>query len=232
MKSLAPFQGALKHTVETFVRLETADDDNVLVAKDGSLVSYLRVDGSRQVIGEEEYEYLVEGSTIKVGARFDRQGHALQVYFIRDPERIKAHLRKLLRPSLLTARAVELDLDDLFEERVGHLSEYLSYEECFFVLWTRPSVLTQNEMKRAVKETRKKKWVNAGYAQYPLAALDALRTRHKSYVAAMMASLDELGIQSELLEVHDALLAARDNMFPNKAHEDWRACLPGDPIPP
>ncbi len=231
-KMAAPGQAAVKHTLESFIRLETADDETTLVAKDGSLVSYLKVDGSRQVIGEEEYEYLVEGSTIKIGARFDRMGHALQVYFIRDPERIRSHLRHLLRPSYMTAQAIDLDLQDLFDERVSHLSDYLSYEECFFVLWTRPSVLTKNELNRAIKEVRSKKWVNAGYSQYPLAALDALRTRHKSYVSAMMASLDELGIRADILESHDALRAVRDNMFPTKAHTQWRACLPGDPVPP
>ncbi len=231
-KLMSPVQSAMKHTLDSFVRIETADDETTLVAKDGSLLSVLKVDGSRQVIGDEEYEYLVEGSTIKIGARFDRMGHALQVYFIRDPERIRAHLKSLLRPSFLTSRAVGLDLDDLFDERVSHLSDFLSYEECFFVLWTRPSVLTENERKRAVKEVRAKQWVNAPYGQYPLSALDALRTRHKSYCSAMIASLDELGIQSEIVEVHEALRSMRDNMYPNKAHEDWRPCLPGDPIPP
>lgn len=229
---LAPFQVALKQSIEGYVRLETVDDEVTLVAKDGSLVSYLRVDGSRQVIGEEEYEYLIEGSTIKIGSRFDRQGHALQVYFIRDPERIRQHLERLVRPSRVTAQACDLDIDDLFDERVRHLSSYLSYEECYFVLWTRPTVLTKNERNRALKDARTKKWVRAPNAMYPLAALEALRTRHKSFVSAISASLDELGIRSEVVPVRDALRAVRDNMFPTKANEEWSPCLPGDPIPP
>lgn len=69
-----------------------------MVASDGSLVSYLKIDGSRQIVGEEEYNYLIEGATLKIGARFDRQGHALQVYFTRDPDRISSYLEKLIRP--------------------------------------------------------------------------------------------------------------------------------------
>ena len=38
-----------------------------MAASDGSLVSYVKVDGSRQIIGEEEYNFLVEASTIKLG---------------------------------------------------------------------------------------------------------------------------------------------------------------------
>ncbi len=230
-KLMAPVQVAMKQSIETFIRLETADDETTIVGKDGSLISYLKVDGSRQVIGDEEYQYIIEGATIKIGARFDRQGHALQVYFIRDPERIHAHLDRSLKPSRRTAANIGLELEDLYDERINHLANFLSYEECFFVLWTRPSILTKSEVERAAKEAQNKKWVAAGYAQYPLAALDALRTRHRSYVSSVMASMDELGMQSEVLDVHTALRCIRDNMFPTKAHEEWRACLPGDPIP-
>lgn len=231
-KLLAPFQTAFKQSLENFIRLETADDEVTMAAADGSLVTYVRVDGSRQIIGEEEYNFLVQAATIKIGARFDRQGHALQVYFVRDPNRITSHLEELQRASRTTAEAVNLDVKDIFDERVRHLSRYLSYEECYYVLWTRPSILTKNELKRAYDEGRRKKWISAGYAQNPLAALDALRTRHRSYVASVMSSLDELGIRGEVMKVHDALLAVKNNLYPNKAHEDWRACLPGDPIAP
>lgn len=231
-KILAPFQTAMKQSLESYIRLETADNEETLVSSDGSLITYVKVDGNRQLVGEEEYAHLIEGATIKIGARFDRAGHAMQVYFVRDPGRIKPHLEDLLDPSRRAAKDIGLAVKDVFDERVRHLSRYLSYEECYFVLWTRPSVLTPNEIKRAVKEARNKKWVNAGHAQYPLAAMDALRTRHKSLVASVMSSLDELGISADVLNAHDGLRAVKNNLYPGKANKDWRACLPGDPIPP
>lgn len=231
-KILMPFQIAMKQSLETYIRLETADDETTIVASDGSLVTYVRIDGSRQIIGEEEYKLLIEGATLKIGARFDRPGHAMQVYFTRDPGRIEPYLEKLIKASRKSAEDIQIDVQDLFDERVRHLSRYLAYEECYFVLWTRPSILTKNEMKRAQDEAQNRKWLNAGFAQFPLAAISALRTRHKSFVAAMMSSLDELGIRAHVMQSHDALLAAKNNLFPNKAHEDWRACLPGDPIAP
>ena len=231
-KIMAPFQVAMEKSLESYIRLETGDSEEVIAASDGSLVTYIKVDGSRQLVGEEEYAYLIEGATIKIGARFDRQGHAMQVYFIRDKDRISPHLEDLLNPARQTALDTGLAVKDIFDERVRHLSRYLSYEECYFVLWTRPSILTKNEMKRAAKESRNKKWVNAAQAQFPLAALDALRTRHKSFIASVMSSLDELGIAADVLNVHDGLRAVKNNLFPTKAHKEWNACLPGDPVPP
>ena len=154
---LRPFQFAVKQAVENFISVETADDETTLASMDGSLVSYIRVDGSRQIIGEAEYKQIVTASTLKIGSRFDRPGHALQVYFVRDPERIGKELERLVTPSKTTARNIGLEADDLFEERKRHLKKFISYEECYFVLWTRPSALSKAELDRIRKKTEKVK---------------------------------------------------------------------------
>jgi len=233
-KLFAPFQKAFRQSVSSFINLETTDSETTLVSSDGSLISYVKIEGSRQMIGEEEYNNIVESATIKVGSRFDRQGHALQVYFARDPARIRHTLDSLTRPSRLTAESIGLEVDDLLDERVRHLERFLSAEEAYFVLWTRPSSLTKSELTRLAKESKAggKKWVNASSAQFPYAALEPLRTRHKSFVSAMTSVLDELGIRATLLDVHKALNVVRANMYPDRANEDWKACLPGDPVPP
>jgi intracellular multiplication protein IcmB len=230
---ISPFHSALKGSIESFIRLETADDDHTLVAKDGSLITYFRIDGARQMIGPDEYQALITAASIKLGARFERQGHAMQIFFARDPDRIVADLERRMAPIRTTADHSGLDVSDLIDERVRHLSHYLSYEECYFVLWTRGSALTKTEtdqIKKAAPE-RAKKWVRARDTQSPLAVLEPLRTRHASYVAGAAAALDELGLKSEKLDTHAALRAVRDNLYPTRANDDWRAVLPGDPIP-
>jgi len=233
-KFILPFQKGFKQSIASLINLETSDNATTLVSIDGSLISYVKVQGSKQIIGDEEYNKIVESSTIKIGARFDRQGHALQVYFARDPNRIRKELESLIKPSRITAESCGLEMNDLFNERVSHLERFLTHEECYFVLWTRPTVLTKSEHERSSKEAkeRAKEWLAAGQAQYPFAALDPLRTRHKSFISSVMSSLSELGISADLLEVHEALRKVRGNMFPDRANEHWRACLPGDPIPP
>lgn len=232
-KILYPFQNALRQSVSSFIRLETVDNEVTVAASDGSLVSYLKVDGSRQIIGEEEYNFLVEAATMKLGAKFDRPGHAMQIFFTRDPSRIRSYLENLNRPVFSTASNVGLDVSDLIEEKVKNLSTILSHEECYFVLWTRPTAMTKSELERVSKEKQdqNKKWVNAPYGQNPLAGIESLRTRHRSYVTAIQQALNELGVRAELMEVHDALRAVRNNLFPSRSNENWRVCLPGDPIP-
>lgn len=233
-KLLTPFQKGLKQSVSSFIRLETMENATTMVAIDGSLISYVKVEGSRQIIGEEEFNNIVNASNVKIGTRFDRPGHSMQVYFARDPNRIRATLEAQIKPSRTTAHNIGLELDDVFEEKVNHLERFLTHEECYFVLWTRSSCLSKNEAKRAGNQAREesKNWFNAPRSQNPVGILEPLRTRHKSFISSIMAALDEMSIECNLLEVHDAMRAVRSNLFPDRANENWRVCLPGDPIPP
>jgi intracellular multiplication protein IcmB len=233
-KLIAPFQKGLRQSVSSFIQLETADDATTIVATDGSLITYLKIEGSRQIIGEEEYRNIVVGATMRIGARFDRQGHAMQIYFARDPNRIREELESLVRPSRTAATNIGLELDDLYIERVRNLERFCTHEESYFVLWTRPSILSKNEFQRTKKDAQSnaKKWINAPSAQYPFAALEPLRVRHRSFVTAVASALDELAVRADIMEAHDAIRAVRNNLFPDHAHEKWRPCLPGDPIPP
>lgn len=228
---IRPFMKALRQPVESFIRLETADDEVSFAAEDGSLVTLVRVDGAFQLIGEKEYKKILDDLVIKFGARFDRAGHALQIYFMRNPSRVEDEVRKILRPSHQAAKNIGLEIDDIFEERARHLSHYLVWEEIYLVLWTRPSILSKSDFAREAQRARTRKWIKAEDAQYPYAAIEGLRTKHKSYCTAILVALKESGIRAAEVEVHDALRVIRANLFQDSVLSDWRACLPGDPIP-
>jgi len=232
-KLLTPFQKAFKQSISSFIQLETAHNKTTIVSTDGSLITYVKVHGTRQIIGQEEFDRIVDGITIKIGARFDRQGHSMQVYFARDPYRIRKELESQTRSSRLSSANIGLEIEDVFSERINHLEKFLTHEEFYFVLWTRPMALTKSEAVRSKDEAQKKakSWPAAGQAQYPFAGMDALETRHNTFSKAILSALDEVGVQAEAMEVHDALTAVRSNLFPDKANETWKACLPGDPIP-
>ncbi len=222
---------ALRQPLETFIRLETADDEVTLVADDGSMVSYIKIDGAKQLIGEVEFRNIIEQAKLKIGARLDRPGYALQFYFVRDPYRIKGELETLMRPNRAAAANAGLELQDLFDERARHLAKFLAWEECYVVCWTRSTGLTKSDFQREIKEKKNIKWVKASDAQFPFAALTALRTRHRSFVASVRTAFDELGIRARLVDVHTALRAVKSSLSPAHPSRQWRACLPGDPIP-
>ena len=229
---LAATMLAFRQPIESFINLETADDDSTIVSSDGSLVSYVKLHGSRIIIGDEEYKWIVDQATVKLGSRFDRVGYAMQVYFMRDASMVQREIDRCMRGNRSAARAIELQLNDLLDERRTNLARYMAHEEVYLVLWTRPNALAPNDLKNAVKQRGEKKWVVAPNAQYPLQALEALRTRHRSYVTSVIASLEEISMKASVMDVHRAMAAIRTSMYPLAGHDEWRANLPGDPLMP
>src|SRR4029079_2219974 len=117
---LSWFSTELKQTTESYCDLESADDLHTLVARDGSLVSVVRVYGVTRLVGTEEFSMIHEGLTQSLQATLKRPGHAVQVYFSYDRDAVKLEIEEILAPARATAKRLNLDLDDLFYERINY----------------------------------------------------------------------------------------------------------------
>lgn len=232
---LAWFSTELKQTVESYCDLETADDTHTLVARDGSLVSVIRVHGVTTLIGNEEFDYICQGLAQSLQATFKRPGHALQVYFSYDRGTVKPELEDILAPAKATAKRLKLDLSDLFRERVEYLSRYCAHEELYFVIWTRPYSLTKEQLKRATKDKtkfiREHNIPSFRNGQNIIAAIPDLRESHASFVRSVVTDLNAVNVYSQLLEVHDACRSIRDSADTEFTERTWQPTLPGDKIP-
>jgi intracellular multiplication protein IcmB len=232
---LAWFSTELKQTAESYCDLETADDTHTLVARDGSLISVVRVFGVTKLIGQEEFDAIHSGLTQSLQATLKRPGHVVQVYFTYDRDAVKPELADILSPAKATAKRLQLDLDDLFSERIDYISRFCAHEELYFVLWTRPYSLTAEQNKRALKDklayVREHKIPPFKNGQNLMAAIPDLRDAHSSFTRSLVTDLNALNVYCSLLEVHDVSLAVRNSVDPDFTAKDWRAVLPGDKIP-
>ncbi len=226
---------SLKQTTESYCELETADSETVLVNHDGSLLSVLEIDGITALLGNDEFKVLIESLTNSFRSPMSRPGHALQVYFDHDKQNIKQMIQDIYSPAAATAKRLDLDLNDLFEERSGFLGQYCAGEKVYFVLMTRPFSLPQDQLNVANKAKRKmlkeKKAPSFKFAQTIYAAVPELRDTHDAYVRSIKSDLETSNVVSELLQVHDAVHAIRMTADPDFTSEDWRPTLPGDKIP-
>ncbi|MDF1645817.1 MAG: type IV secretion protein IcmB [Legionellaceae bacterium] len=226
---------SLKQTTESYCELETADAPTVLVNHDGSLVSVLEIDGITALLGNEEFKRLIEGLTNSFRSPMSRAGHVLQVYFDHDKQHIKQMIRDIYAPAAATAKRINLDLNDLFEERGGFLGQYCAAEKVYFVLMTRPFSLPQDQLKVAnkakLKMLKDKKSPSFKHTQTIYAAVPELRDTHDAYVRSIKSDLQSLNVVSELLDVHSAVHAIRMTADPDFTADDWRPTLPGDEIP-
>lgn len=232
---LAWLNVVLRTTTSSYCDLETADSPTVLVAHDGSLLSLIRVNGITTLLGEEEFDRVYQGVAASLQTALSRDGHAVQVLFNYNPEKAAGLIQSMYAPAEATAERLNLELGDLFAERVNYLASYCAKEDVFLALWTRPRELTSEQMKQASKTKlnfiKENKIPPFTRTQFPMAAIPDLRNAHDAFVRSTVNDLRALNIDLRLLEVHEALYDIRMTVDPDFTDPSWRPVLPGDKIP-
>ena len=218
--------------VHSYCRLETVDD-GVLVADDGSLISLLRLEGSLKQIGVEEFGSIVSSLTEKLQSSLSRPGHLIQVLFEYDPEGSGERIAELLRPSRLTAQNLGLHVGSLLDDWGNALKRYCALETCWLVLWTRPSVLSDTLRKTALKEraAAMSKTPAIPGCQQVSCAVSALHDAHNGFLTGVLDAFRQTDLLAWPLSAHAALRDIRTCIAPELTSRNWKALIPGDPLP-
>lgn len=226
---------SLKQTTETYCQLETADSPSVLVAHNGSLMSVIRIDGSKILIGAAEFEALHDSLTMGLQTGLSRAGRTVQVVFNYDNQTVGTKIEQIFAPARETAQNLELELTDLFDERVKFLSQYCANEEVYLVLWTKPELLTKEQLDQALKlkgkVARDNKLSLIKRSQNIFAAIPDLRDPHDSFVKSVLNDLASMDVRAHLLDIHESVHVMRRLADPEFTSTEWKASLPGDKIP-
>ena len=218
--------------VHSYCRLETVDNDT-LVADDGSLITLLRLEGSLKHVGVEQYGSIVSGLTEKLQSTLSKPGHLLQVVFEYDPESSATRITELLQPSRLTAQNLGLHIGPLLDDWGKALQRYCSLETCWLVLWTRPTVLPESLRKTALKErdVSMSKVPTMPGCQQVSRAVAALHDAHNGFLTGVLDAFRQVDLLVYPLPAHEALGDIRMCIAPECTSRNWRALIPGDPLP-
>lgn len=225
----------LKQSATSYCDLEAADSKYVLVNKDGSLMSIIRLDGFKRFVGGNEFAYLCERMGEIFQPVFSASGHFLQFYFSYDKAKAKDIIEETLVPARRSAKRLGLEIDDIFNSRVDTLSKFCAQEDCLLVLWTTPNALTPAHLKQAQKAESKKQR-NLGIAKIRGAqnlnqVLPEIRNMHDSFVNGVVEDLQHTGFYVDLLEVHKAVYEIRNSVDPLYTDKTWQPALAGDKLP-
>ncbi len=225
----------LKQTTASYCDLETADSEFTLASKSGNLASIIEINGVKHLIGNPEFNQIHSGLCNTLQSSLKHGGHSFQVFFSYDREIVKQNIAKNISFASETMQRLSLDLEDLLQEKINYISKYCGQEKLFLVLWTNTKNLSNEQKKKSNKEKLKfliKRKVPAiKNAQNIFASIPVLRNGHDSFVRSVCNSLDDLSIDANLLEVHDALYAVRNSIDAEFTSEKWRPVLPNDRIP-
>ena len=225
------FEATTKRSIASFSALETADGQHTFVAKDGSMATVLKIDGINQLASDASIAKLVDQMQTRLSPYFIGEGHAIQFWFARDVSQSANLVKNLVYPARQVAKELELDLADLLSEREKFLSNYMTWDGCYIVLWTRLSILTKKEIKTVRAEiSPPKHFPSLADAQDPFRLSQILYDRHQAFSQNFLADLTEVNVRAKLMGVHDALNVMRYSVYPDLVGCNWRGTLPGDQI--
>ena len=227
--------GSVKFSVQDYCDIETVDDGKNIITGDGSFASIVRFHGSKGILGEGEFNRLLDMVTQSLSVFLDHRGHQLQVVFRRDLDGRDLLIDNAVKQSAV-ARKLQLDVGDLIEENVERYGEYIYEEECYLVLWSRPSLLDPVEGKISQEQANEFRaatnWPAMRDAQNLLRPVAFLRDRHSTFVTKVVSDLcsPQFNLYAELLDVSDALRAVRKSVYPDLTDRKWSPALPGTKI--
>ena len=197
-----------------------------LVCRDGSLVSLLRLDGARSMMGAEELDRFVALAARRLNTALAVPGHALHVVFERAPDEAMPLAQSMAAGARRQAARLGLDLADLFDERARRIAPLIAAETLVLACWTRPSALAPDRLDRNRKRLRQilRHWLpGADDAQCPHLAPEGLWPRHEALLDTLDALLGEVGMMGERLGEDEAVRVMR-RMINGTASTapDWR----------
>lgn len=221
-----------KKSLDDYAFIDTASNNTNIVAKDGSLITLIAIHGAKKIVGADELLTIQERFSSELMPTFKKTGHQIQFVFIRDPSRVKSELKRRINPYWKAAKNLKLDLDDLFQSKIDYLSDFCTYESCYLVAWSRPSVIKSEIKDEDTKNSEALKGLPPAIgAQNAFRLYTSLENKHKAFIDILTNALKISEINFKILEVKEGVREIRKSIDNDFTADDWKPILPGDPIP-
>lgn len=226
------FQDMMGWSAYSHTRLYTTDVEGVLVADDSSMVSLIKLDGTLKLVGDEEFNNIIERLNDILSATLAKKCHVVQFVAQYDPTASKSVVGGQMEPIRKSAKALQLDLDEVLEDWEDNLASYCADESVYIAIWTRPTALSKN----ALKEERKQMAKQGGRtlpkgSQGKSVVITRLRDMHLSQVNNLISFFTSTNFRARFLDSHDALQHIRKIIVPELTADNWRPHLVTDPLP-
>ncbi|WP_119328493.1 hypothetical protein [Cysteiniphilum halobium] len=221
-------------SIYNYCELESADDENTLITKDGSLVSVLEINGVKHMVGNDEYHHLCDEITATLTPLLKKQGVKIKCFFRYDAQSTSQEIDELLLPSQKSAKRLNLNLEDYFDAKRTKLEQTCVFEKCYLCIWSSSDLLTAPAQKQAYRnklEQFKSQNVKiSSKAQHFLHVINEVRLQHNALVTVLIESFFAMGLSVKLMKVGPLLKAVKKQISPDITGNDWQAHLPGDKL--
>ena len=231
---LAGLSLLLRQPLESFCDLETTHDD-AFITKRSDYVSFVRIEGIRRIPSRDDIARIATAMRLDLSGTLEERGHAIVGWYASDPDLSAVEIDRLsMTACRQAADKLGLNLADIFDERMRLWPRIMRWEAAYFILWTRPGLLTKEERKQMRDEQALlcKEIPRIGAAQKFWLRSEVMKARHDAFVGRVLSSLRAHDIGAAEVDPHDALVVVREAMHRETAGSAWKPCLVGDRFMP
>ncbi|MFT8885815.1 MAG: hypothetical protein ABF946_06375 [Acetobacter papayae] len=226
LRGLGVLSQMSKRDLSSFCDLATCDEHG-LITFSGDYVTLLRVKGLRQMASRPEIEAKARALRQAVGGQMDGPGHALQFFYMAEPD-ASAFVNRNLSDRRKIAAALNAQFDDILSERERVLIPKMRHERTWLALWSRQGCLSKQELatSKAARAEASKFLPDLGDGQNPLMGSMELATIHTAFVSHIRHVFEHQGILMDELTPDDALRAIREEIYPEVHGSRWTPSTP------
>lgn len=229
---------------DSLCQLRAPIDNHTFVTDSNSLLTMYRVVGSKRLIGEEEFDLQAEalGKTLSGLMRTGSKGkqHSVLFGFRSNPEGGGPLLKKILGPSLATAKRLGADADFLFLDRLTAMTPHCVDEVAAFGVMTHLSGLSPDEFKRweAFRTKQFQQFSKSGVVfddsmtQTPSTPPPVMYSRHQAALLTLEDRITNEGagikVMIDRMSCHEAASMMRMYLDASNYQPEWKPRLLGD----
>jgi intracellular multiplication protein IcmB len=174
-------------------------------------------------------------TTQALTASYRKHGHKVSLVYESDPDRGVEEIDALLAPQYRSIERTGIHMGEILDETRDKLVPWVSRERCYLVCYSGRNALSSHEL---VDENKRLKALieqspEARFGQNPvLAEMTGLKIRHDSFLSLVESALGDngQGVMLELLDVHAAGHALKEQVDRLGTPVGWQPLLPDDPI--
>lgn len=223
----------LLRKLKDYCFIETALDKETLVAKDGSLITVFSIHGSRNLVGKKELDNISNVLGNALQPIFMNQGHQLQFVFLRDFDRVESELKRSMAPYIRAAKIKGFEaVEDIFKDKIEHLKKFCSYEACYMVAISRPTLIPFEKKDEDEENGDLRKSVPImSDSQDIFNNYQSLLNKHSSYVESLKSALKIIEVSNHIFEAKEAIREIKKSINNNLTADDWTPILPNNKNP-
>lgn len=229
-KIIQIFSESVGYDIKSYCKLQATLDRRTFITTEGGLATFILIRGVSGYADEEESANSMRVLHQVMRTAFSNSDQTFHFSFTQDPETASEFVRDSMEASYATLRRLKLEsLSDLLDSDAQEMGKYICSEWCILGIFTHPSILSNEDLKRSAKE--KADYIKNNNVplmlncQNPLLIELDLCNPHNATLENVISQLTSYGIMAEVLDAQEALRFIKKEIEPDLTSNQWKPSL-------